>query len=367
MMGLIDQSSFQILTIMLNFPNDFNYIAHLSIFACMIIFITGNSRSGTTMMSRILGNHDQVQTFQELHFFDEQLPPLNPGHILKKEAAAALFARLCNIQRDGYFGKRNIKPYLEEAREVLKNYQEISAIDTYREYIKHETNRSGKTIPCKQTPQYIFYLEEILKRLPDAKALVMIRDPREVLLSQKNKWKRRQLTNNKFPLMESIRSRINYHPSVISRLWNNTMLEGLKYENDPRVFFVHYEKLINDPGKIINSVCAHFEIRFDPSLLDIPVVGSSNFFDSNSKKGIDSDKTGQWNKGGLNTTEIYICQRNTSELMDKLGYEKISVKPNLFLLLWYKTSLPFRLILALFFNLHRAKDPIKLIKKHLRK
>jgi hypothetical protein len=318
-------------------------------------------------MSRILGNHKEVHAFQELHFFDEQLPPLKPGHLLRKDSAATLFAGLCNIQRDGYFGRRNVKPYLEEAYKVLKNYQEISALDTYREFILYETKQSGKIIPCKQTPQYIYYLEDILNGIPDSKVLVMIRDPREVLLSQKNKWQRRKLTKNKFPLMESLRSRINYHPSVISRLWNNTILEGLKYKNDPRVLFVHYEKLIADPEKIISAVCTHFQITYNTSMLEIPVVGSSNFFDSDSKKGIDSNKTGQWNKGGLNPTEIYICQQNTSGLMEQLGYKTIHVKPNPFLLIWYRISLPFRLTLALFFNLHRAKDPIKLIKKHLRK
>lgn len=35
------------------------------------IFIVGNSRSGTTMMGRILGNHTDVFTFHELHFFEQ--------------------------------------------------------------------------------------------------------------------------------------------------------------------------------------------------------------------------------------------------------------------------------------------------------
>jgi len=35
------------------------------------IFIVGNSRSGTTMLARILGNHDNVFTFHEIHFFEQ--------------------------------------------------------------------------------------------------------------------------------------------------------------------------------------------------------------------------------------------------------------------------------------------------------
>ena len=35
------------------------------------IFIVGSSRSGTTMMSRVLANHSEVHTFGELHFFSQ--------------------------------------------------------------------------------------------------------------------------------------------------------------------------------------------------------------------------------------------------------------------------------------------------------
>ena len=33
------------------------------------IFIVGSSRSGTTMMGRIINNNEDVFTFNELHFF----------------------------------------------------------------------------------------------------------------------------------------------------------------------------------------------------------------------------------------------------------------------------------------------------------
>lgn len=35
-----------------------------------VIFIVGNSRSGTTMLGRILGKSTYVHTFDELHFFE---------------------------------------------------------------------------------------------------------------------------------------------------------------------------------------------------------------------------------------------------------------------------------------------------------
>ena len=40
-----------------------------------MLFVVGNSRSGTTMMGRILGNHPDVFTFGELHFFGQLWSP----------------------------------------------------------------------------------------------------------------------------------------------------------------------------------------------------------------------------------------------------------------------------------------------------
>ena len=44
----------------------------------------------------------------------------------------------------------------------------------------------------------------------------MIRDPRDVMLSQKNKWKRRFLGAKQIPLREVVRSYVNYNPILIS-------------------------------------------------------------------------------------------------------------------------------------------------------
>ena len=37
----------------------------------MLVFIVGASRSGTTMLNRILGNHRAVAGLNELHYFGE--------------------------------------------------------------------------------------------------------------------------------------------------------------------------------------------------------------------------------------------------------------------------------------------------------
>ncbi len=328
----------------------------------MKIFITGNSRSGTTMMSRILGNHKDVFAFQELHFFDELLSGKATG-IPSRETAVKLFATLCAIQRHGYFGSRDYTLFRDEALFTLNTGAPLSYSDVFEKFLSTETARNQKSIPCEQTPQTVFALDEILANYRDAKIIIMVRDPREVLLSQKYKWKRRELSGGKIPFREAIRARINYHPVTISKIWKSVMKTALKYKENPSVLFVMYENLIRHPEKTIRNVCAHCDISFSESMLDIPVVGSSNFGDSPQIRGIDSTKTRQWEKGGLNETEIAICQKINGELMNQFGYDLRSVSPNMLFSVWYHISMPFRLGLALFFNLRRLKDLKKLFKR----
>lgn len=46
----------------------------------------------------------------------------------------------------------------------------------------------------------------------------MVRDPRDVLLSQKYKWKIRFLGANNIPYREVLRCWANYHPIAIAKL-----------------------------------------------------------------------------------------------------------------------------------------------------
>ena len=43
------------------------------------VMVVGSSRSGTTMMGRVLGRHPCVFTFEELHFFEQMWQPELPA------------------------------------------------------------------------------------------------------------------------------------------------------------------------------------------------------------------------------------------------------------------------------------------------
>jgi omega-hydroxy-beta-dihydromenaquinone-9 sulfotransferase len=322
----------------------------------MAIFIVGNSRSGTTMMGRMLNNHPDVHTFQELHYFDEIISPLDINAMYDKDKSTDIFARLLSIERDGYFGTRDVSKYKDEANLAIHGKAGYNVMELYELFLHYTTGKKLKKIPCEQTPQNIFFTSEILDHVAGAKIVAMVRDPRDVLLSQKNKWKRRKNTDDDYPWIESFRARVNYHPILICKIWKNVIDEITALKDDTRVKIVRYEDLVNNPENVMQDVCRHLEIEYVDGMTLVPKVGSSNKQDSNEFRGVDSSRSGKWNEGGLNAAEVVICQEMLGDKMGVYGYtaDKISFNPAWYM--WYYLSLPVKVSLAILFNLKRVKD-----------
>lgn len=332
-----------------------------------LIFVVGNSRSGTTMMSRILARHSQIFSFHELHFFGELWTPNEQHQAIAIEESELLMARLLCVQRDGYLTQGDPKAYLSEAQEVIKSISasELTPAIVFKSFLLYEAQKNNKIIPCDHTPGNVFFINEILDLYPEARIINMIRDPRDVLLSQKGKWKRRFLGATNIPLKEAIRAKANYHPLTISKLWNSAVDAGTKSSDREGVYSLKFETLLQEPEAKVREICTFLGLSFEPKLLEVPQVGSSTASDEPSKTGIDSSKAGNWLKGGLSKTEVFLCQQVTKEYREKYNYKSIDLTPNYFALLYSVVSLPLQLTVALLFNLKRMRRVVDTLKRRL--
>jgi hypothetical protein len=332
-----------------------------------IIFIVGNSRSGTTMMRRVLGKHPEIYMLEELHFFEQLWSSDDKNTILTVPDAAALAAKLFFIQRDGYLAQMDEQKHFEEAMNMVSSMEtELYPHEVLRTFLHYETARGGKTIPCEKTPQDVFYIREILELFPEAKIINMVRDPRGVMLSQKRKWQRRNMGAGFMTKKEQRRLRINYHPITISKLWNASQRAAQPYLEHERVQTVIFEQLVNQSESLVRNLCSFLNIEYNPTMLNIPHVGSSNEADKPDSFGIKTERAGNWEKGGLNKGEIWFCQQICGSFMAAYGYEVKPIHPGPGLKLWYYGSFPFKLVLALLFNLHRMKNIGEAIRRRLK-
>ena len=337
-----------------------------------MLFVVGNSRSGTTMMGRILGNHPDVFTFGELHFFGQLWSPAVSSKI-NLSTAEKLTSKLLCVQREGYRTYSNPKSFLKEARSFCEDYsgELVAPEEIYRKFLFYESSLNGKNIPCDQTPRNVFYIDEILKFYPHARIINMIRDPRDVLLSQKQKWKRRFLGGTDMPIKETIRDWINYHPITISQIWNTAINAGDRCESNERVISIYFENLLESPEDTVSRICDFAGIDYSSKLLQVPQVGSSVNTDRPEQMGINPKRAGSWNKNKINTsllnfTEIYICQKLNEKLMKKHNYNPISILPNILSLVVYLFSFPFKLSMAFVCNLDKIKNIRETLKRRMK-
>jgi len=333
-----------------------------------MIFVVGNSRSGTTMMGRVLGNIPNVFTFHELHFFEYLWDPASKKMIGQGEQIT-LAARLISIERDGYLKQQNIAHYLDEAACVVRNLpDDVSPAIVFAAFLGYETRLHDRIIPCDQTPRNILFLDQILTHFPNAYVINMLRDPRDVLLSQKKKWRRRSLTQNRgIPVFEAVRSWTNYHPITISMLWNANVRAAQKFSVHPRFFQIQYEMFTQDSEVCLKNICSWLSLDYHPDYLQIPRVGSSHGKDSPQARGIKHEKIGHW--GSANSrdfADLAICEALCRQNMNALEYPVSHVRANPVSLLLAWMTWPVKTGLALVLNLGRSRNIISSIVRRLK-
>ena len=320
------------------------------------------------MMGRILGKHPSVYTFGELHFFGQLCaPPFSSES--RKEEIEKVASQLHCIQREGYRTHGNPRRFLGEAQAFLESltiYPKTQAA-LFEAFLHHGAAENGGTIPCDQTPRNVFYIADILEIYPKARIINMIRDPRDVLLSQKRKWKRRFLGGSDMPIKETFRDWMNYHPITISHIWRTAVNAAEQFLQHERVTSIYFEELLAQPEATVKRLCGFVGVTYRREMLQIPQVGSSVAEDQPQELGINPHRTHSWHSdttgGELSSAEIYLNQTITAALMKKHNYNPVSIRPNLIDLMLHLLTFPVKLVGAFLFNLDRMKNIHQTLKR----
>ena len=320
------------------------------------IFVTGASRSGTTLMARILAGGDQVADLRELHYLEQMVTgdEFRSDDPVDIAQAESLIRRLLAGVRDGYFRPEPATIPAEDVAAVLSLANPPTHSAIYRASTTFAAQQAGKAVALDQTPRNLFYIDEILERIPGAKVVCMVRDPRDVVLSQKGKWKRRSLGAD-IPLAEAIRSWSNYHPFVMAKMWRQAAVAARKAADRDAVMLVRFEDLLDEPEATVRAICTHCGIDFAETMLDVARVGSSNREDQSGAKGIDRSRTGSW-KNGLSASEIDIVEAATAPLLVESGYSPCEQGSSILARAGWGVALPLKMSLALALNLRRIRN-----------
>lgn len=337
----------------------------------MMIFVVGNSRSGTTMLGRVLGSHSAVHTFDELQVFERLIDTeeIVPGKVQSRERLVEIGARVMWTIREGLFAPLQDARYRADVAARIDAEEITDASTLYARLLQAETEAAGKSVPCEQTPRYLFAVREILAAFPEAKIVHIFRDPRDVLLSQKNRWRRGFLATKRMPLIWILRSWSNYHPYLTARLWMSAMAQADSLKELPQVFELRYEALLEDPEPQLRLLCDHLNLPFEPRMLEVRQIGSSTRADRQtdapSDRGFDRSRIGTWQRGGLSAAEIAICESVAGDAMEARGYARSNTRASALARWLSKLALLPKGAAALALNITRFRNLSKVVMRRL--
>ena len=321
----------------------------------MTIFIVGMSRSGTTLLSRILNSCDEVYILEETHFVREYVNKF--PEVINDNEMERIVNKFITIQKKGIYGAEKPEQcvsVIDDIREKLFENRYV-LIDLIKCLFSYEARKRNKKIVGDQTPNHVFYIDYIVNNFENVRIINMVRDPRAVIASQK--YKHLMAKSHNQPKYEVIRTRINYHPITQSILWKRSVksaLRGLKrYKN---IINVKYEDLVSDPEKEIKRITQFIGIEYQDKMLNVDVGGTSNI-ERKKKNGFDKYLMRAWTKK-LNPTEIFITEKICKNEALQLGYDLSGERPEILSLIYYLTIFPIHVMLAFFYNYKRLSKTV---------
>ena len=285
-----------------------------------IVFVTGASRSGTTVLSRILGKACGATSLNELHFFGSLVPFAECATPLPRERAErAVAMALARHHRDYWVSGPN-REERDSAQRIVGGLPPAQATgDRLFAATMDEIRRlTGAAVLCEQTPRNIYYAFHLLEAFPDAHVVHVVRDPRAVLASQKRRYRMRELGGSNVPVSEVVRLWLNYHPVTMVRLWLSATREAISIGNHPRVRIVRYEDLVGAPEATVGGLCATLGLAYEAGMLDVPHWGSSTV-QHRASSGLSAASLDKWREI-LDGAEIDYCSRKTAAERAHFGY-----------------------------------------------
>ncbi|ACV26347.1 sulfotransferase family protein [Kangiella koreensis] len=317
-----------------------------------MIFIVGYSRSGTKMMNKVLTKLGITSFIPELHFFEQLYSFGNSeaerNQVLSQFQRKQLIEKLTDIVKrvgDRFDDGRSVEKVLKEFRVEAEELEQPDALRIYRVL----TGKLSSPLEVDPTPRNAYYMVEIAEEIPDSRFIYMIRDPRDCILSQRDKWK--NYFYNKKRYFEAFRLWVNYNPWLMSRFWRSSYQQLVKSRQklESRLLCVHYESITDAPESLI----PHLE-RF---------TGQESI--SKDMSFIRRGNSQKWKKQ-LSSLQACMIQRHLGNEIQSEGYEMVDYSWPIRLLsygltVFYTVKLPF----AFLVNISRLGNLGSMIKRRL--
>ena len=246
------------------------------------------------------------------------------------------------------------KPFLhaEAVDAIVSNIApEVSTDEVYRAVLSHIGR--GLDWIIDKSPSYVSQTDEVLAAFPTAKIIIITRDPRDVLTSEKYWYRHFWATRNEVPHRLIAQHFVQYHPVTMSLLWRSAARVALS-ATDERIYRVAFEDLIGEPENVLRSLVEWLGEAYEPNMLNVERRGSSNRAGRRDGSGVDPSVRGWW-QTGLSRSELWILRKMAYATMREAGYDMTESHPNPLVLACQPVTFAVRMLAAAILNPRRGR------------
>jgi hypothetical protein len=291
------------------------------------LFIGGCPKSGTTLLMSLLDNHPQLVVLPEETFYVEEQTRYQALKTYQAKLRRLLEESHLQYLAMGHFepprewlnnGTRDYRRFDHGRFAALaKNFIEQPGMND--SFLFTETARAYAIVRgidwkrcvrwVEKTPRTESHPDVLDKLFPEAKLIQIVRDPRAVFASVKNR-----LVNQ-----------FGFHTKAhrLVRSWNRSAREIPRLRQDPSRFLtIRYEDLVRNPREVLEIVCRFGGFDFNENMLEPTRAG--NHWQGNSAfhktfNGISTASLDQW-KDCLSEQEIWWIETHCRKGMLLANY-----------------------------------------------
>lgn len=298
------------------------------------IFIVGYMHSGTTLLRKIIGHHPDVYSIRAETMFFEQLMHTLPARYadLSDNALFEEYVRFLvkkttfdwppMTRTEAELETPQYQPDEDAIRRIIVEAQQNR---DYTAVFAHVFGSiavaAEKSCWLEKTPSHIFHIDSIIKAMPNARIIELVRDPRDVLASKKVRKQSDWSERYGDAVAARMQTSKGYDPLRDSLGWRAAVRagSGAAQRHPGALLRVRYEDLVSDPEGQARHLADFLGLTYQPSMLAVGWSNTTIHSGADSTTGIDRRAVGRW-QGKLSHDVVSLCQMLNGEEMESLGY-----------------------------------------------
>lgn len=276
------------------------------------IFLFGCARSGTSLLSRMIGSHPRIAIPYESHFYNTFYPWLQYyGDLTRADVRARL---IDDILSTDVLHDWKPTPSKKQVLDAIQRFDFHGIVDAImRVWVLNQ----GKVRWGDKTPAHVFYWPVIHEGFPNARVIHIVRDGRDVALS----WCRSRFGPK------------HIYPLAVKWVHYLQTVEQLRSHLPANAFHeIRYEDLLANPKRVLGGICEFLQEEYSAQMLNFhesPVDYKTDRRNlENLNKPLLKNNCGKWHKE-MTTRQLRIFEAVAGSMLEKHGYTQQLTDPRI--------------------------------------